>query len=395
MPQTQVVQLPQRQGLDYGKLGGLVGQAINPQAQLQQKLLPLLLQEQFKSQLQRQRQNELISGLVQGGNGPGGDFDISVGPSGITYKQKSPKQKLEDIQAREDLGFYGQQGQPQQQQQIQPQQIPPQIQGAMVAPTAPSVGVPTAPPGLPPSITRQLQIDIAKKQAGAKATAKGTEFKEKLKRQRQFRETTAAFRGIVGQYKGMVAEREDMETGLIPGAIGALKAKTFQKGVPRTAAFEGQRTETTFRLNSILTGQNRVIRGVVGMIQATLPTRFDPADMAAQKVAQSVTNAYKLTRAFKEGGFTTDVLNKMSQEELDALPVENLVANYALTPAENLELEAILQDVLATPAEKERGFPEFTMPKQVKRATTDIRTEYNKLRSSGLSATEARRKLRL
>ncbi len=47
-----VVTLPQRQGIDYSKLGQVVGQAINPQAGLQEKLLPLLMAAQFKQKLQ-------------------------------------------------------------------------------------------------------------------------------------------------------------------------------------------------------------------------------------------------------------------------------------------------------------------------------------------------------
>lgn len=102
-----------RQDIDYGKLGQLVGQAINPQQALQKQLLPLLLKEQYTSRLAERRQRNLINQLSQGGNGANGDWEISLGPSGVTYKQKSPKQKLEDRRARQDLEFYGGGGSPQ------------------------------------------------------------------------------------------------------------------------------------------------------------------------------------------------------------------------------------------------------------------------------------------
>jgi len=358
-----VVTLPQRPQIDYGQLGQLVGQAISPMAGIQQQLLPLLIQEEFKSGLARRRQKELIENLRQGGNGPLGDWKLKIGADGtISYEQKSPAEKLKDIQAQEDLEFY--QGQPAVQAPTVPQAVP------QVPPTPP-VAVPPGVPGLPPSERRKIQI----KQAEQEVKAKGKERVEQLKRSRHLRETVSAFRGIVSQGKGMAEEQEGL--GLGPGIRGAIAAKTFRPGAGRTAAFEGQRTETTFRLNSILTGQNRVIRGVIGMIQATLPTRFDPPDMFAAKVAQSIRNAYKLSKAFKQSGYTPDRLNAMSQEELDNIPAESLMAGYDLTPFEERELEGLVSDVLKAPAEKARILPGFEMPstRKIKNFATEAEAE--------------------
>ncbi|MFH1230706.1 MAG: hypothetical protein V1709_04330 [Planctomycetota bacterium] len=77
-----------------------VQQGIGAQNAIQAQLLPLL----FKAQLEQAQQDRLLDRFIQGGNGPMGDFDISVGPGGITYKQKSPKEKLEDKLATERMG---------------------------------------------------------------------------------------------------------------------------------------------------------------------------------------------------------------------------------------------------------------------------------------------------
>ena len=381
IPAPKVIPAP-----DYTELGKYLAMAINPQGYARAQALPEIYKQQALLEFKRKQQSDLLSRLEAGGNGPSGQWDITFDEFGNikSYRQRPFKQQLEERQAREDLGFY--QGQPAQ-APVLPQAV---SQLPVEASTTPPTAVPPGVPGLPPSERRKLQAE----QAVQTIKAKGKEKAEELKRGRQLKETVNAFRGVVSQYKGMIEERAGGETGLIPGLIGAAKAKTFQKGVPRTAAFEGQRTETTFRLNSILTGQNRVIRGVIGMIQETLPTRLDPADMAAQKVAQSISNAYKLTKAFKQSGLSPDNLNAMSQEELDNIPVESLVSGYDLSPIENKELEALISDVLATKAEKERAFPEFSMPSVVKQAT-DKRTQYNRLRGQGVSAAEAKKRLGL
>jgi len=41
-----------RPQIDYSQLGALAGQAINPQAQMMEKLLPLLLQAHFKQKIE-------------------------------------------------------------------------------------------------------------------------------------------------------------------------------------------------------------------------------------------------------------------------------------------------------------------------------------------------------
>jgi len=149
----QIFNLPQRQKIDYGQLGGMVAQGINPQAQILAQVLPTLMAEKYKSHLEQQRQRELVDGLVQGGNGPTGDFKISVGPSGITYSQKSAKEKLEDVQAQRRLGG----GIP----SAIPQATQPTGQGGAVPTKWDEFGIPTEygePKGLPAESAGKLTM---------------------------------------------------------------------------------------------------------------------------------------------------------------------------------------------------------------------------------------------
>ena len=109
-------------------------------------------------------------------------------------------------------------------------------------------------------------------------------------------------------------------------------------------------------MNRIVTGQNRVIKGVVAILKETLPDEKDPEEFIGAKVEQSLRNSYGIIKAFEKAGLTSDVLNGMSQQALDGLNVRGMVDNMRLTPEEEKEIEAIVQDVLAVPATKPRGF---------------------------------------
>lgn len=99
---ANVVQI-QRPQTDFGALGKLVGQAINPQQDITSKLIPVLLQEQFKSRLARKRQQDLINDLRDGGNGALGAFKLKIKADGtVDYEQKSESEILKDEKAQEE-----------------------------------------------------------------------------------------------------------------------------------------------------------------------------------------------------------------------------------------------------------------------------------------------------
>ncbi|HEC66065.1 MAG TPA: hypothetical protein ENI23_12290 [bacterium] len=113
-------------------------------------------------------------------------------------------------------------------------------------------------------------------------------------------------------------------------------------------------------MNSVLTGQNRVIRGVINMILKSLPQQLDPDPTVAAKTAQSIKNAFMITRSFEQAGLTQDILFKMSNAERSDIDVNALVAGTQLSDAEKAFIEAKIKAVLATPAAKKRflGRPE-------------------------------------
>lgn len=110
-----------RKNLDYEKLNQNMANTINPQGAMYEKILPLLMQSKFEGELKQRQQDALIDRLTNGGNGAKGNFKLSVGPSGITYTQKSDTEILKDKEAAGDLAFLSGKGQPQQQQTQQGQ----------------------------------------------------------------------------------------------------------------------------------------------------------------------------------------------------------------------------------------------------------------------------------
>jgi hypothetical protein len=202
----------------------------------------------------------------------------------------------------------------------------------------------------------------------SKLKAKAEVFKLSEKGRANFGRAMGMFSTIVAQAKGMQEEQKKtlekvgVKTtglGLLPGLTGALAVKAKRPGFGRTAAFRGQRRETAISLNSILTGQNRVIRSVIGMIFETLPDPFDPEDIMATKLAQSTNNAYRLVKAFQKAGLTPETLQQMSAGELNDIDAKSLIALYTLNPNEQKEIDKIIKDILKTPAMPARRFGTF------------------------------------
>ena len=108
---------------DFGALGKLVGQAINPQQQITSKLLPLFLQEQFKSNLSQKRSEAFLDRIERQGLkgkfsfGPGGELKgftpftqkelVSEGEAAETLtKRATPVSPVKDLKQVEP-GFLG------------------------------------------------------------------------------------------------------------------------------------------------------------------------------------------------------------------------------------------------------------------------------------------------
>ena len=101
---------------------------------------------------------------------------------------------------------------------------------------------------------------------------------------------------------------------------------------------------------------------------AEVPTGIDPEDQVAAKLAQSIKNSYMLVRAYEKAGYTPEKLANLPSskmqlpdgQSIDAVDVP-LDITYQLTPAEEKEVEKIINDVLATPAAQTR---KLLSPKQ-------------------------------
>lgn len=198
-----------------------------------------------------------------------------------------------------------------------------------------------------------------------KIAAKVEVLKLSEKARANFGRAVSLFSNIVAQQKGMQEEQKKylqekgIETtglGLLAGTAGRFGTALKRPGFGRTAAFYGQIAETAIGLNSILTGQNRVIRSVVSMIQRTLPDPRDTEEMSATKLAQSIKNSYGLVKAFEKAGYTPQKLNTMTPAELNSIDADSLIGLYTLSSAEEKELENIIDSVLKAPAMPARQF---------------------------------------
>lgn len=205
-------------------------------------------------------------------------------------------------------------------------------------------------------VEKQRQITRATQQEQLIIKREG----EKVKIQTNFNTTVGQFKQLISQLKGGAAEGG--AGGLLQGFYGNLGSALKIPGLGRTAAIPGQIRETSLVLNRILTNQNRVIKGVVQMITQTLPTSKDPPDFIAPKVEQSLRNAFRITKAFEKAGLSSDVLNKMTQIQLDTLDVQGLVSAISLTPEEQAEIDSVVTDVLAAPPSQPRTLGKAKQP---------------------------------
>ncbi len=190
-----------------------------------------------------------------------------------------------------------------------------------------------------------------------KIKAKGEVFKLNEKSRANFSRVASMFSNIVAQVKG--AEEEQGGLGLGPGLRGQFGVLIKDPKFSRTASAYGQRVETALSMNSILTGQNRVIRSVVSMVLKSLPDQRDPDTTVAAKIAQSMKNAYMITKAWQKAALTPEQLKSLPTTKLTVKGktydvVDVTLPPFQLSPEENAEIEKIISDILATPAAKVR-----------------------------------------
>jgi len=195
-------------------------------------------------------------------------------------------------------------------------------------------------------------------QAKARIESKQKIIEERRKRADQvqsgFLKTSALMEGLVSQLK-LKLQEQGGKGGLIEGGKGVFRRLVKDPTAKGIASFPGQRRESALALNNVLTGQNRAIKGVIDMILKTFPDELDQPGPAAQKIAQTMTNAFRLLKAGTLKGLDwSKVDENMPLEE-----VTGLIESVTLTPEENQQVEQIIQRVLNAPIAKSRELPGF------------------------------------
>ena len=184
-------------------------------------------------------------------------------------------------------------------------------------------------------LLREKAIDTA-------AKVKGDQAKTLLENNQNFAKVVNLFSNLVSQKKSQLKEVQG--GGLAQGLIGKGGAFLRKEGYSKTAAFPGQRTETTLALNSILTGQNRVIEGVTRKIAATLPDEFDTESFSADKVAQSIRNSFGLFKAIHKANLSPEFFSSMTEEQAKNFDI----TPQKLTKEENDAVNQLIKEILAT-----------------------------------------------
>ncbi len=181
-----------------------------------------------------------------------------------------------------------------------------------------------------------------------------------------FEKVRSLLKKTVGQAKARFEEQGTLDVpdfglegfdvgGPIRGKIGSAAAAMRIPGFERTGTTFGQETETTLALNSILTGQNRVIKGVTAKIAKTLPRDIETPASMREKIAQTVRNSFGLFKSLEQAGFTPEMFDALSDAEASD---ENSQFNQTilalpfseLDEEEEIAAQQLIDDILGTPA---------------------------------------------
>lgn len=222
----------------------------------------------------------------------------------------------------------------------------------------------------PQAEMRQLEM---REKISAETKAMTAQQVDLSNKESNFLRAVTGFERAMAQLKGGM--EENAAGGLMQGLYGDMRIFLKRPGTGRAKAFDAQVNETALSLNNILTGQNRVIKGVVEMIKSTFPTRKDPPDVIAQLFTQSIENAYGINKAFEKAGFTPEKIKNMTGTELDNIDVRGMVNRVQLTPEETAEREIFVNRVLNTSPAPKRTIG--TVNKQISTIDSEL-NEINK-----------------
>lgn len=260
-------------------------------------------------------------------------------------------------------------------QRVVPQAIPqvPQITTPFRQPIQPVTTVdtdtrvrptefkPTIFGGVQPTKFEEVDRNIREKVEASAAKLTEQQTKDFLKSASNLGRVTAASKGMVSRAKQVVNEiggfgLKQVITGKarqLLAATGIRDDISLEQQMSGFGGFEGQLVEMTLALSPILTGQNRVIRGIVRMLSKTLPSFPTTEANFTAKLRQTTENAFKISMALTEGKLTVEEiqrLNRGDDSDIDAT-LERLLAPKLDSARQDL-FGKIWTDIRTTPASK-------------------------------------------
>lgn len=219
----------------------------------------------------------------------------------------------------------------------------------------------------PQALRRKKEIEVKAMEDAQSLAKQGADLSEKKS---NFGRVVSSLERAMSQLKGGM--QENAAGSLMKGLSGDLRIFFKRPGVGRAASYDAQINETSLAMNNILTGQNRVIKGVVSMIKSTFPSRKAPEDQIAGLMAQTIENAYGIYKAFEKAGLTPDDLRLKTQQELNDINVRDLVARLQLTPEELQEREEFVNQVLSASPAQRRGLNFGSSSKEIENIDREL-----------------------
>jgi len=181
-----------------------------------------------------------------------------------------------------------------------------------------------------------------------------------LKASENVRRLQGAFSELVSQGKLMAKEQGGLGIGpAIKGATGRFGARITGETDPYKSysgitGFEGQLAEVALSLSPILTGQNRIIEGVVRMIKTTLPKKISSEADFSRNIHQSLRNAYRIALAIEKNTISPEEIKKLNSQNPGVIQnrLKALISSVKLSEDEEMAFEEMWQNVSNTPAAK-------------------------------------------
>lgn len=152
---------------------------------------------------------------------------------------------------------------------------------------------------------------------------------DKKQQEANFGKVSALMQNLVSRWKS--AAQEKTEKGFAPGlpalARGGVGKAFRERGIPHTSAYPGQRIETAMAMSRIITGGARIIRSVINQLMTTLPEDDAIPENMRTKVAQTLTNAYRLSVGRRLTPDEEEKINAEVERILQTPPAEDIIVS--------------------------------------------------------------------